>query len=93
MYALVALLLVDGYLLMQTPTRRVPVQTKVEGSYVVYGTMKCGWTRKQLDHFKSKNISHTFVDCDKNPEKCQGMKAFPVVQMPSGEKKLGFQQL
>ena len=58
MYAFIILFLVDAYLFMQTPTfapaRKVvevpPVVASGEqGKYVVYGTMKCGWTRKQLE--------------------------------------------
>ena len=35
------------------------------GKWTVYGTMGCGWTRKQLKHMKDNNISHEFIDCDK----------------------------
>ncbi|QIG59900.1 hypothetical protein [Dishui Lake phycodnavirus 4] len=102
MYAFIILFLVDAYLFMQTPTfapaRKVvevpPVVASGEkGKYVVYGTMKCGWTRKQLDEMKSKGVDYTFIDCDKEPEKCAGMSAYPVVQFPSGEKKIGFQNI
>ena len=99
MYAFVFLLLLDAYLLMNTPSA-APVRTVIskptsnEGDeYIVYGTMKCGWTRKQLDHMETKGIKHTFIDCDKEPEKCAGMSAYPVVQLPSGEKKIGFQEI
>lgn len=96
MFALALLLILDAYILMQTPTSSPGIKVikgDNNGQYIVYGTMKCGWTRKQLDLMKSKKINHTFVDCEKNPEKCKGMSAYPVVQMPSGEKKIGFQEV
>jgi len=100
MLAFIALFLLDAYLLMRTPTvapvRTVvakPTSTEGGDEYIVYGTMKCGWTRKQLDHMKKRGIDHTFIDCDKEPEKCKGMSAYPVVQLPSGEKKIGFQEI
>jgi len=97
MIALLLLLAIDGYLLMKTPNapsvRVIKGETVTGGSYTVYGTMKCGWTRKQLDYMKSKNIQHTFIDCETNPEKCKGMKGYPVVEFPSGEKKVGFQEV
>jgi len=102
MYALVILLLLDAYVLLVTPTfgpgpKVVDVPPVVaageKGKHVVYGTMKCGWTRKQLDEMKSKGVDYTYIDCDKEPEKCAGMSAYPVVQFPSGEKKTGFQEM
>lgn len=96
MIALILLLAIDGYLLMKTPNApsvRVIKGESTKGDYTVYGTMKCGWTRKQLDYLKSKGIKYTFVDCESNPEKCKGMKGYPVVQFPSGEKKVGFQEV
>ena len=30
--------------------------------WTVYGTMGCGWTRKQLDYMKKNGKSHRFVD-------------------------------
>lgn len=59
--------------------------------WTVYGTMNCGWTRKQLDHMKSKQIPHTFVDCDK--EDCGDMKAFPTLDDPTGKRTVGFSSI
>tara|TARA_Y100000389_G_C17275692_1_gene420309 strand:- start:63 stop:332 length:270 start_codon:yes stop_codon:yes gene_type:complete len=64
---------------------------KAKGDWTVYGTMGCGWTRKQLDHMKAKGISHTFVDCDKGG--CDGMDAFPTMKSPKGEKIVGFKEV
>ena len=60
----------------------------VDGEWNVYGSMKCGWTKKQLDHFRSKGINYKFVDCDK--EECD-FTAFPtLVHSQSGEKIVGY---
>ena len=58
------------------------------GDWTVYGTMGCGWTRKQLDELKGKNIPYTFVDC--GSQECAGMSAFPVNIKPDGTQKVGF---
>lgn len=54
--------------------------------YKVYGTMTCGWTRKQLDYYGSRA---RFVDCD-NGDCPDGFKSFPVIEKPSGERHVGF---
>lgn len=53
----------------------------------VYGTMQCGWTRKQLDFMKEKGIAHEFIDCSK--QECE-FNAFPTLFTPSGEKRVGY---
>lgn len=62
--------------------------TLSDDKWTVFGSMKCGWTRKQLDHMKSKNIPHEFVDCDKG--KCPpDVKGFPTLR--NGDKEnVGF---
>jgi hypothetical protein len=63
----------------------------VDGSgWTVYGTNGCSWTRKQLEVMKSKQIAHTFVDCDK--EDCKGAEAFPTLVSPLGVKSTGFKK-
>lgn len=57
----------------------------------VYGTMSCGWTRKQLEHMKKKGVAHEFVDCDGGA--CANMEAFPVVESPDGERKVGYTEM
>jgi hypothetical protein len=59
--------------------------------WTVYGTMGCGWTRKQLDYMKKNGKSHRFVDCDK--EGCSGMEAFPTIVSPNGEKIVGYSEI
>jgi len=56
--------------------------------WTVYGTMQCGWTRKQLEYFKSNNVPHKFVDCAKGG--CNGEKAYPTLVSPNGEKMVGY---
>ena len=58
--------------------------------WTVYGTNGCGWTRKQLEVMKSKQIPYTFVDCDK--EDCKGSEAFPTLVSPLGVKSTGFKE-
>jgi len=59
------------------------------GSWTVYGTNSCGWTRKQLSLMDSKNVPYKFVDCD-NGGDCSGMNAFPTLLDPSGNKTVGY---
>jgi len=63
--------------------------TKDRKDMVVYGSMGCGWTRKQLEYNNEKGISHVFVDCDKR--KCPSfVKGFPTTQMKNGKVASGF---
>lgn len=59
--------------------------------WTVYGTNGCGWTRKQIEVMKSKNIPYKFIDCETN--NCDGITAFPTLIDPSGEKSVGFKNL
>jgi len=61
------------------------------GTWTVYGTNGCGWTRKQLDVMEQKNIPHKFIDCDSND--CKGASAFPTLVDPQGNKTVGFNSL
>ena len=56
---------------------------------IVYGSMKCPWTVKQLDFLNEKGISHVFVDCASR--KCpQFVKGFPTTQTRDGKILSGF---
>jgi hypothetical protein len=59
--------------------------------WTVYGTKGCGWTVKQLDYMKKAGKPHVFVDCDK--DECKGMKAFPTLVSPEGEKTVGYKEV
>jgi hypothetical protein len=68
-------------------------QTGVENGkkWTVFGTMGCGWTRKQLDYMKKNGKSHEFVDCDESG--CDGVEAFPTLVSPDGEKTVGYKEV
>jgi hypothetical protein len=94
MIALIILLLIDAYILCSmSKTVAVGVGAVAPGDYVVYGTMGCGWTRKQLDLMKEKNISHEFVDCSKKGSCPPGVKAYPTIKHPDGKMTTGFNTL
>jgi hypothetical protein len=95
MWLLALLILVDLYILSQTGKRRVDVTLSATVSngeeWTVYGTMGCGWTRKQLEYMEKNGKPFKFVDCEK--EGCSGMKAFPTILHPSGEKTVGYSEI
>jgi len=92
MIAFVILLLVDLYLLFTLQT--TPTPTSVSGgTYIVYGTMGCGWTRKQLDHMKAKGIAHEFVDCTEKGACPADVSAYPTIKHPDGKMTTGFSSL
>ena len=90
MIALLVLLALDIYILAQTGAK-APVSNGDKKKWNVYGTMGCGWTRKQLEYMKKKGKPHTFVDCDKGG--CDGMDAFPTLEGPNGEKIVGYSEI
>ena len=87
MIAFVILLIVVIMILMRTE-RAPPKDGK---KWTVYGTMGCGWTRKQLEYMNKKNIPHTFIDCDE--ESCAGMDAFPTLVDPNGKQFVGYNEV
>lgn len=88
MFAVIILIVLDLMILQSmNDKKKVP-----KGGWTVYGTMGCGWTRKQLEHMKNKGVSHTFVDCDKKGA-CPGMDAFPTMVHENGEKVVGFKEV
>lgn len=87
MITFVILLIVVIMILMRTE-RAPPKDGK---KWTVYGTMGCGWTRKQLEYMNKKNIPHTFIDCDK--ESCAGMDAFPTLVDPNGKQLVGYNEV
>lgn len=89
MFAFIALLLLNLYILFTMP----PKPSISGGTYIVYGTMGCGWTRKQLDVMKAKGIAHEFVDCSKKGECPAEVKAYPTIKHPDGTVTTGFSNL
>lgn len=88
MIAFIILMIINVFIFTQTG-----VKTPVENGkkWTVYGTMGCGWTRKQLEYMKKNGNAHTFVDCDK--EECKGMKAFPTIKHPNGDETVGYKEI
>jgi hypothetical protein len=61
------------------------------GNWTVYGSMKCGWTRKQIDYMKDNSIEYEFIDCDSG--KCEGIKGFPTMVHKDGTRIEGFKEV
>lgn len=87
---LLAILIVIVAVLLKFCMNKSPKKSGGAGKFTVYGTMGCGWTRKQLDYFKQSGKPFTFVDCDKG--ECVGVEAFPTTVDPSGERTVGFKK-
>lgn len=86
MLAFAFLIVVALYVLSRVPTR-IPKGKP----WTIYGTMDCGWTRKQLDYMKKTGKPFTFVDCDK--DECEGMDAFPTLVSPEGVRHKGYKEV
>ena len=89
MLAFIILAIINIIILMKTGQAKKVVEG--EKGWTVYGTMGCGWTRKQLEYMKKNGKSHTFVDCDKGG--CDGMDAFPTLKHPNGEIIVGYNEI
>ena len=89
-WIVIAVIVVFGILFMLRSNRSVASGGGGETGWTVYGSHNCGWTTKQLAEMDSKNVGYTFVDCDKNPEQCNGMSGFPTLKNSVGELKTGF---
>ena len=62
-----------------------------KGKWTVYGTEWCGWTNKQLDYMKKNGKVYEFVDCEQ--KQCSGIKSFPTLVSPEGEKINGYREV
>lgn len=96
MWPVVFLALVDLYILTQTGKKPIKVNAQKPIStgekWTVYGTMGCGWTRKQIDYMKSKNIPYEFIDCSTG--KCgENVEAFPTLVSSTGEQIVGYKEV
>lgn len=91
MFALLLLLLIDLYILMNTGSSSAGAAVVVSGQWTVLGSMGCGWTRKQLEYMKRKGIPHVYKDCAGG--KCAGVEAFPTLISPNGEKTTGYSEM
>lgn len=88
MLAFLILTVINTIIFMQTGQEKSKAGGK---KWTVFGTMGCGWTRKQLDYMKKNGKAHTFVDCDKGG--CDGMDAFPTLKGPNGEMTVGYTEV
>jgi hypothetical protein len=59
--------------------------------WIVYGTNWCGWTTKQIEYMKKNNKAFEFIDCEKG--QCNGIKSFPTLMSPNGEKITGYREI
>lgn len=91
MFAFAILILVNAYIFMKTGESRGIQAAPGEKGWTIFGTMGCGWTRKQIEHMKKVKKPFTFVDCDKGG--CDGVDAFPTIVDPSGEKHVGYKEV
>jgi|TARA_B110000240_G_C13461975_1_gene437112 hypothetical protein len=90
MWLLAFLILVNLFILYQAGNRRVDAVISTGEEWTIYGTMGCGWTRKQLEYMENNGKAFKFVDCEK--EGCSAMKAFPTILHPSGETTVGYSE-
>lgn len=59
--------------------------------WTVYGSMSCGFTRKQLDYMKKNDVQFTYRECSGG--KCPGVDAFPTLVSPDGDKIVGYTEM
>ncbi|AET84870.1 hypothetical protein FK873_gp072 [Micromonas pusilla virus SP1] len=87
MIALVILVIVNVMILMRTG--QAPIEDGEK--WTIYGSMGCGWTRKQIEYMKKNGKSYTFVDCEE--EDCPGVEGFPTMVDQNGERVVGFKEV
>jgi len=83
--ALVILYLANS-LIVKKSTAGAPAAPS--GTWTVYGTNGCGWTRKQLEVMDTKGVAYKFINCDS--ENCDGVSGFPTLVDPNGKRTVGF---
>jgi hypothetical protein len=76
------------YMFMNFRAAKKPAAQAASGGWTVYGSNKCGWTRKQTEEMDAKGVKYTFVDCDK--ENCPGVSGFPTLKNDDGTVKVGY---
>jgi|TARA_B100001094_G_scaffold269768_1_gene274159 hypothetical protein len=93
MWQIILLLIIDIMILLKTGSGNKSKKVAKTGKeWTVYGTMGCGWTRKQIDYMKEKKIPHVFMDCSKG--ECEkDVKAYPTLVSPDGEKNVGYKEV
>lgn len=70
----VAILVVILLMRRSGKSPKAVVKAGTGGALTIYGSMGCGWTKKQLEHCDKKSIPYKFVDCDSDscPEFVKG---------------------
>ena len=94
MFVVLSLIAINIYILTHTGTgqsKPKPIGKNEKVEWTVYGTMWCGWTKKQLEYLKNKDIPHKFIDCEKG--NCDGIEAFPVMKSSDGEEVVGYKEI
>lgn len=91
MWLLILLAIIDIYILSQTKKGGAPAAVSDGKTWTIYGTMGCGWTRKQLDYMKEAGKPFKFVDCDKGG--CSDLEAFPTLVSPDGKQHIGYNEV
>ena len=91
MYLLAILIAVVVIVLVKVCMNKYPKKSGSAGKFTVYGTMGCGWTRKQIEYMKKNGKSYTFVDCEE--EDCPGVEGFPTMVDQNGERVVGFKEV
>tara|TARA_B100000287_G_scaffold404363_1_gene426961 strand:- start:17831 stop:18118 length:288 start_codon:yes stop_codon:yes gene_type:complete len=89
------LALVNIYILLCLYKTPAPTASAAEAKdkYIIYGSMGCGWTRKQIDVMKEKKLAYEYVDCQKDGGCPPDVKAFPTIRHPDGKMTTGFNSL
>lgn len=90
MILFIILVLVNMYIFTQTGKKKVTLE-KEEKKWIVYGTMGCGWTRKQLDYLKKVEKPFEFINCDEMT--CENITSYPTIVHPSGEQTVGYEEI
>lgn len=92
MWQILFLIILDAIILLRTDSRSQPITQTTGDEWVVYGTMGCGWTRKQIEYMKNKKVPYIFKDCSKG--KCdKNIEAYPTLISPSGEEIVGYKEI
>ena len=52
----------------------------------VFGSMDCGWTRKQVEELNNKGVPYEFLDC--SGDRCK--EGMPENILPNGTRRVGF---
>ncbi len=86
--AIAVLCLVYVFLNMKAASSGPSPSPGGSSGWTVYGSDKCGWTRKQKSDMESKGVQYTFVDCD--TQSCPGVSGFPTLKHSDGTVKVGY---